>query len=153
MALRVRERHAASMVTVRTWLTHDRPHPPVDRIFDAACDVMLATRTFESETVRRPEDPPSLAATLGVLDASLRTLKSSLPYLAARAPAGTSDESTLRALLRAEAALADAADACDAARNSVLSEHEPGSRAASSRPARDATAPVAADRGGSAGRG
>ena len=125
MALRVLGWHALSMVTVRTWLTHDRPHPPVDRIFDAACDVMLAARTFESETMRRPEDPPSLAATLGVLDASLRTLKGSLPYLAARAPVGASDEATLRALLRAVAALADAADACDVARNSVLNGHEP----------------------------
>lgn len=127
MAIRVPGRDALSMVTVRTWLTHDRHHPSVDRIFDAACDVMLATRTFESETMRRPDNPPSIAATLGVLDASLRTLKGSLPYLAARAPAGTSDESTLRALLRAEAALADAADACDTARNSVLSDREPGS--------------------------
>ena len=117
-------RDARVMVTVRTWLTHDRPDPPVDRIFDAACDVMLATRTLETRTVRRPDDPPSIAATLGVLDASLRTLMSTLPHLAARAPAGTTDATTLRALLRAQAALADAADACDTARRSVLSPRD-----------------------------
>lgn len=108
------------MVTARTWLTHDRPDPSVDRIFDAACDVMLAARTLESETVRRPDDPPPVAATLGVLEATLRTLSGALPHLAARAPAGTTDASTLRALLRAESALFDAADACDTARRSLL---------------------------------
>jgi len=105
------------MVSVRTWLTHD---PPMDRLFDAACDLMIATRTFEKQTVSPPEKAPSIAATLGVLDASLRTLKEAMPRLAARAPTGTTDASTLRALKDAEAALDDAATACEAARKGVL---------------------------------
>lgn len=120
MAPQRRERDAEVMVSVRTWLTHDRHHPPVDRLFDAACDLMIATRAFETQSTCTPEDPPSIAATLGVLDASLRTLKASLPNLADRAPACTTSVQTSRELQRAEAALADAAAACDAARKSVL---------------------------------
>lgn len=108
------------MGTVRTWLTHDRHGPVVDRVFDAACDLLIATRTFESESMRPPDDPPSIVATLGVLDAALGTLRGSLSPLVARAPAGTTDATTLRALERAEVALADAAEAFDAARQSVL---------------------------------
>lgn len=116
MAPQRRERDAAVMVSVRTWLTHDRHHPPVDRLFDAACDLMIATRAFETQSTCTPEDPP----TLGVLDASLRTLQASLPNLGARAPACPTNVQTSRELQRAEAALADAAAACDAARKSVL---------------------------------
>lgn len=114
-------RDALRMVTVRTWLTHDRQDPPVDPVFDAACDLIIATRTFETASMRRPDDPPSIAATLGVLDASVRTLMGSVPHLAAHTPAGTRDAKTHGALRRAELALQDAAEAFDAARKSVLS--------------------------------
>lgn len=112
---------ALRMVTVRTWLTHDRQDPPVDPVFDAACDLIIATRTFETASMRRPDDPPSIAATLGVLDASVRTLMGSLPHLAAHTPASTRDARTLGALRRAELALQDAAEALDVARRSVVS--------------------------------
>jgi hypothetical protein len=108
------------MGTGRPWLIHDRRGPSVDRVFDAACDLLLATRTLESQVQRPPDDPSPIAATLGVLDAALRTLGASLPDLEAGAPEGTTDASTLRALERATVALTEAAGAFDAARLSVM---------------------------------
>jgi hypothetical protein len=101
--------HARGMVTVRTWLTRDRQEPPVDRVFDAACDLMLAARGLETEARARPADPPPVVATLGVLEATLRTLEGTTRELDAAA-----------AVTRLGDALLRAADECERARATLL---------------------------------
>ncbi|MEV4418958.1 hypothetical protein AB0L40_03155 [Patulibacter sp. NPDC049589] len=103
------------MVTVRTWLTRERQGPPVDRVFDAACDLMLAARGLETEVRERPADPPPAIAILGVLEATLRTLQGATRELGAGHP-----EPEMDAIARLGDALLRAADECERARATLL---------------------------------
>lgn len=100
-----------------------RPHrteraSSIDRVFDAACDVMLAVQHLEEEAVRRVDGTRSMPATLGVVEETLRALHHTVGELARHAPR-TDDEDLRTALAALGTALQEAAGACDVARAAV----------------------------------
>ncbi|WP_320668872.1 hypothetical protein [Patulibacter defluvii] len=93
-------------------LGRHRRHHPSDELFDAACDLLQAARALQ-DAAAAGETRFALPATLGAVEASMRTLDDGTALLTREFPAGSPEQQALR---RLAVALGAAAGACEQAR-------------------------------------
>lgn len=87
-----------------------------DPVFDAACDLLIASKDLESQAMNRPHATIRIASTLNILGSTLATLQSALEHVSDRGPGIPKDREIDGVMRTVQRALLEATDGCDRAR-------------------------------------
>jgi len=110
-----------------------------DPVFDAACDLLIASKHLETQAMNRPHAAIRIAATLNVLGSTLATLQSALGHVSDRGPGIPNDREIHGVMRTVRRALGEATGACDrghtfASRESTSGEGAPQKPSAQKQP-------------------
>lgn len=101
-----------------------------DPVFDAACNLLIASKHLETQAMNRPHATIRIASTLNALGSTLATLQSALEHVSDRGPGIPKDREIDGVMRTIRRALLEATDGCDrahtlASRESASSEDAP----------------------------